>query len=85
MTDETKPKISLTYEERQALPVIRRMLMRKPETAALVVEGMAKETAVRVLRGTKKELAVLLQVAHAFSAAAGELVKLDKLKENDDV
>jgi predicted DNA-binding protein (UPF0251 family) len=83
MTNETKPEIKLSYEERQALPVIRKLLMRKPEAANLIMQGMAKEVATRVLLQAKKELDDLLAVAHAFSVAAGELVKLDQPKESN--
>lgn len=71
-------EIKLTYEERQALPVIRKLLKRKPEAAALVFEGMAKEAAVNILLQAKRELADLLSVSHAISVAAGEIAKLDK-------
>ena len=39
--DEGK-KIALTYEERQAMPVIRKLLKRKPEAAALLMQDMTK-------------------------------------------
>jgi predicted DNA-binding protein (UPF0251 family) len=74
MTEEIK----LTYEERQALPVIRKLLKRKPDAANLIMQGMAKEVAVNVLLQAQKELADLLKVSQAISAAAGEIAKLDK-------
>lgn len=69
-------EIKLTYEERQAIPVIRKLLKRKPEAAALVFEGMAKESAVNILLQAKQELADLLAVSHAISIAAGDIAKL---------
>jgi hypothetical protein len=75
--DEEK-KIALTYEERQAMPVIRKLLKRKPEAAALLMQDMTKAGAVAVLLQAKKELADLLAVSQAMSAAAAEIAKLDK-------
>jgi len=72
-------EIKLTYEERQALPVIRKLLQRKPDAANLIMQGMAKEVAVNVLLQAQKELADLLKVSQAISAAAGEIAKLEKI------
>jgi hypothetical protein len=74
----TEPKIALTYEERQAMPVIRKLLKRKPEAAALLMQDMTKAGAVAMLLQVKKELADLLAVSQAMSAAAAEIAKLDK-------
>jgi hypothetical protein len=74
----TEPKIALTYEERQAMPVIRKLLKRKPEAAALLMQDMTKAGAVAVLLQAKKELADLLAVSQAMSTAAAEIAKLDK-------
>lgn len=71
-------KLILNYEEREAFRVIRKAMQRKPEIAAALMEGMAKEVAVNVLLQAKKELAQLLAVSHAFTVAAGELAKIDK-------
>lgn len=68
----------LTWEERQALPVIRKLLKRKPEAAALVFEGIAKEAAVNILLQAQRELTDLLAVSQAISLAAGEIAKLEK-------
>lgn len=78
------PKIALTYEERQALPVIRKLLKRKPDAAKLLMEGMAKDVAVGVLLQAKKELADLLAVSQAITQCAGELAKMDKEKVNEN-
>ncbi|MFM7008072.1 MAG: hypothetical protein ACKO0Z_01860 [Betaproteobacteria bacterium] len=75
------PEIKLTYEERQAVPIIRKLLKRKPEAAALVFEGMAKESAVNILLQAKKELDDMLAVSQAISEAAGAIAKLDQPKE----
>ena len=74
-------EIKLNYEERMALPVIRKLLMRKPEFAGVLLEGIVKESAVNILLQAQKELAAMLAVSQAISAAAGEIAKLDN-KEN---
>ena len=79
MTPE--PKITLTWEERQALPVIQRLLKRKPEAAALLMQGVVKAGAVSVLMQAQKELADMLAVSQALSTAAGAIAKLDQLEE----
>lgn len=71
-------EIALTYEERQALPVIKKLLKRKPEAAALVFDGMARDSAVNILQQAKKELEDLHTLARAITLAAGEIVKMDK-------
>jgi predicted DNA-binding protein (UPF0251 family) len=71
-------KLLLNYEEREALRVIRKYMQRKPEIAAALMEGMAKEVAVNVLLQAKKELDQLLAINRAFIAVAGELAKIDK-------
>lgn len=79
-------EIRLTYEERQALPVIRKLLKRKPEAAAMLLEGIVKESAVNILLQAKKELADLLAVSHAMTQAAGDIAKLEtsNLKTSED-
>ncbi len=71
-------KVNLTYQEREAMHVIRKLLQRKPDAANLIMQGMAKEVAVNVLLQAQKELADLLKVSQAISAAAGEIAKLEK-------
>lgn len=77
MTEETK-KIALTYEERQALPVIRKLLKRKPEAAAMLIEGITKDAAVGILVHAQHELTQLHHVTKAITQAAGEIAKLGK-------
>jgi predicted DNA-binding protein (UPF0251 family) len=71
-------EIKLNYEERMALPVIRKLLMRKPEFAGVLLEGIVKESAVSILLQAQKELAAMLAVSQAISTAAGEIAKIDK-------
>ena len=60
------------------MPVIRKLLKRKPEAAALLMQDMTKAGAFAVLLQAKKELADLLAVSQAMSAAAADIAKLDK-------
>ena len=76
-------KIALTYDERQALPIIQKLLKRKPEAMGLLMEGMSKAAAVSVLLTAKKEMADLHPMAQAMVAAAGLIVKMDKPTEGE--
>jgi hypothetical protein len=78
---QAAPKIVLTYEERQALPIIQKLLKRKPEAFGLLTEGMSKEAAVNVLLTAKKEMQDLHLMAQAMVLAASEIAKMDKPKE----
>lgn len=77
--------IKLTYEEQQALPVIRKLLKRKPEAAALLMQGMAREVSVNVLLKARDELSDLQKIAVAFRQASQTLVQIDKEKQDADV
>lgn len=74
-------EIKLTWEERQALPVIRKLLKRKPEAFGLLMEDMTKDAAVNVLLTAKKEMEDLHTLSRALVLAAGEIVKMGKEKE----
>lgn len=63
----------LTYEERQALPVIRALLKRKPAMAELLLDGMSKAAATAILLRGQKELEDLLAFNRALSTAAGAI------------
>ncbi len=78
MTTETKPKIALTWEERQALPVIQKLLKRKPEAFELLMKDMTKQAAVDILLGAKKEMGDLHLLAQALVSAASIIVKMDE-------
>ena len=77
MTEAPK-KIALTYEERQALPVIRKLLKRKPEAFGLLMESMTKAAAVNVLLTAKKETEDLHTMIKAMVAASAEIAKMEK-------
>lgn len=83
MTTETKPKIALTWEERQALPVIQKLLKRKPEAFELLMKDMTKQAAVNVLLSAKKEMQDLHIMAQSLVAAAAIIVKMDQPKESN--
>lgn len=74
-------KITLNYDERQALATIRKLLKRKPEAMGLLMEGMSKAAAVNVLLTAKKEMDDLHLMAQAMVAAAGLIVKMDQPTE----
>ena len=73
----------LTYEERQAIPVIKKLLQRKPEWAAELLKGVTKESAVSVLLQAQRELKDLQIFARAMTEAAAIVVQMDKEKVND--
>lgn len=74
-------KVNLTYEERQALPVIRKLLRRRPEAFGLLMKDMTKAAAVDVLLTAKKEMEDLHTLSKAMVAAAAEIAKMDKKEE----
>lgn len=76
-------EINLTYEERQALPIIQKLLKRKPEAFGLLMKGMSKQGAVSVLLTAKKEMQDLHTMSKAMVLAAGEIVKMDKQTEGE--
>ena len=78
-----KPKIALTWEERQALPVIQKLLKRKPEAFELLMKDMTKQAAVNVLLSAKKEMQDLHIMAQSLVAAAAIIVKMDQPKESN--
>lgn len=77
---ETKQPINLTYQEREALHVIKKLLKRKPEVMKLLMQDMVKASAVEILLQAKKEMSDLHILAQAMVSAAGEIVKMDKEK-----
>ena len=73
MTEKQMPK--LNYDERQAFMTVRKLIKRRPELAAALMEDMSKEVAVSVLLQAKKELDQLLVINRAFIAASSALAK----------
>lgn len=86
MSDANKPP-AFTHEERDAIRVIRKAMLRKPEIIAAIFKDQAYTQAHSLLLQAKVELAQLLEVNRAFVAAAGVLAekqKADKAKEVPD-
>jgi hypothetical protein len=82
MNQEEKP-IPLTYQERDAIHVLRKSLKTKPRIASLLLQGATKEIAASVLFTMQKELHYLMVVNRAFMEAATALAKIDEQqKEN---
>lgn len=75
-------KIALTYEERQALPVIQKLLKRKPEAFGLLMKDMTKAAAVNVLLTAKKEMQDLHTMSKAMVEAAKLIATIDKPTED---
>lgn len=71
-------KIALTYEERQALPIIQKLLKRKPEAFGLLMRDMTKAAAVDILLTAKKEMQDLHTLSKAMVEAAKLITTIDK-------
>ena len=85
MLDEVNMKpIKLSYDERMALQTIRKTIKRRPEVAAMLLDGMAKEAAVAVMLKIRDELALMLDINRAFSEVAGKLAQLEKKYADQD-
>lgn len=76
--------IKLSYDERMALQTIRKTIKRRPEVAAMLLDGMAKEAAVAVMLKIRDELALMLDINRAFSEVAGKLAQLEKKYADQD-
>jgi hypothetical protein len=70
--------MSLTYEERQAMIVMRKAIKRKPEIINELMKDLAYEAAHDVLLQLKTEMNQLLAVNRAFMEVAATLAKQQK-------
>jgi len=77
--NEDKPPVRYTIEERQAINVIRKAMLKKPEIIDEIMRDASYQLAERVLRQAKKELDQLLAVNRAFITAASTLAKHQKM------
>jgi len=77
MTEKKLP--AMNYDDRQAFMTVRKLIKRRPELAAALMEDMSKEVAVSVLLQAKKELDQLLVINRAFIAASSALAKNPEL------
>ena len=73
MSKSQLPK--LTSDERNAFMLVRKIMMRKPEIAAALLEDMSKDVAVSVLLQATRELENLQVVVRAVTQAAGTIAK----------
>jgi len=67
-----------TLAEREAINIVRKTMLTKPEIIKEIMKDMAYMSAFGVLTQAKHELDQLLQVSGAFSAAAMAIIKQDK-------
>ena len=70
-------KVNLTYQEREAILVLRKALKTKPQIATLLLMDASRDAAVAVMKTISSELQSMLEVNRAFSAVAAELVRID--------
>lgn len=75
---ELKRNMVLSYEERQAIPVIRKLIMREPTFVLELFKGISKESAVNVLLQAQRELKDLHLLSQAIVQAASIIVKMDE-------
>lgn len=71
-------KTQYTYDERNAIIVVRKAMLKKPQIIGLIMKDMSREMAQRLLLQARDELAQLLEVNRAFIAASTALVKQEK-------
>ena len=67
-----------SYEERTAIAVVRKAMLKKPEIITEIMRDQAYAQAGRLLTQARDELAQLLEVNRAFIAAASILAKKQK-------
>jgi hypothetical protein len=79
------PLIKLSPHEHEAVRLLRKTIQRRPEVAAMLLDGMAKEAAVAVMLKIRDELAMMLDINRAFSEVAGRLAQLEKKDEDQDI
>lgn len=83
MTGKQLPKLG--YDEINAFTTVRKIIKRKPEIAAALLEDMSKDVAVAILHQATKELNDMQAIVRAFSQAAGEIVKATKENPSETI
>ena len=78
MSEIEPKKVHFTYEERNAIAVVRKSMRSKPEIITEIMKGGSYALAERVLIQAKTELNQQFEVNRAFIAAASELAKQHK-------
>ena len=82
---ETETKmVHFTFEERDAIAVVRKSVRSKPEIITEIMKDLAHAQAADVLLQAKKELTQLLEVNRAFVAAASMLAKHQQGRKDDN-
>jgi hypothetical protein len=84
MSEIEPKKVHFTYEERNAIAVVRKSMRSKPEIITEIMKDLAHARAADVLLQAKKELTQLLEVNRAFIAAASMLAKQQKERKDDN-
>jgi hypothetical protein len=84
MSEIEPKKVHFTYEERNAIAVVRKSMRSKPEIITEIMKDLAHAQAADVLLHAKKELTQLLEVNRAFVAAASMLAKQQKERKDDN-
>lgn len=74
----------LSYDEREAIRLLRKTMQRRPEIAAMLLDGMSKDVAIAVMLKIRDELAMMLEINRAFSEVAAKLAQLEKQNENQN-
>lgn len=78
MEAERRATYKYSYDERNAIIVIRAAMLKKPHIIEEIMRDASREMAVRVLKKAHEELGQLLEVNRAFIAASTALVKQEK-------
>ena len=79
MSDEPETtQVGYTIQEIEAIRVIRKSMIKKPQIINHIMADAAHDMAARVLLQAKTELAQLLEVNRAFIAASSALIKQEK-------
>jgi hypothetical protein len=76
MTETTQ--VGYTIQEIEAIRVIRKSMLTKPQIIDRIMTDAPREMAARVLLQAKAELTQLLEVNQAFIAASSALIKQEK-------
>lgn len=76
------PAPAYTYEERDAINVIRKSMRTKPQIVQELLRDQSHAVAETALLGVKAQIDQLLTVCRAFTAAASELARQQKQGES---
>lgn len=82
--NETKPivRAALSYTEREAIAVLRKSIVRKPEIIHELMRGQTQEVVTNALVMVYYKLNTMLQISRTFKEAAAMLAAAEKEKGN---